>query len=233
MEGSLSEKAYQFLRNQLTSGGLQPGERLVNRTLADQIGVSVIPVREAIGRLASEGLVEQIPGSGAFVRQADPGELDNLYVLRDALESCAAGEAAKFIDEFQLEELEYILEKAEGLSEEISQNAKSHASKKQMGRWLDLETEFHQLLVQSARNPLLAKVTFEHRAIASVFDAQRNNPQILTNEVAKRTCLGKRDLLAALTDRDVVSAKNIMSRQIQIGRRSVLAFLRSMKSNSK
>jgi len=230
MEGSLAEKAYQFLRNQLTSGGLQPGERLVNRTLAQRIGVSVIPVREAIGRLASEGLVELVPGSGAFVRQVDRSELDNLYVLRDALESCAAGEAAKFIDEFQLEELDFILQNAQSLSEEISENPTSHATKRQMSRWLDLETDFHQLLIQSARNPLLAKVTTEYRAIASVFDAQRNNPQILTRQVAGRTCQGKRDLLEALKKKDSEAAKAIMSRQIQIGRRSVLAFLRTENS---
>ena len=56
--GTLSEKAYQHIRRLVSSGELQPGARLVNRALADQLGTSFIPVREAISRLASEGLVE-------------------------------------------------------------------------------------------------------------------------------------------------------------------------------
>ena len=97
MEQTLAEKSYDYIRKRLAGGDLPPGKRLVNRVLADEIGVSVIPVREAIHRLASEGLVEHVPGSGSFVRKTDLHDLDNLYVLRDALESCAAGEAARFL----------------------------------------------------------------------------------------------------------------------------------------
>ena len=74
-----------------------PGKPLVNRTLADEIGVSVMPVREAINRLTSEGLVEHVPGAGAFVRKVDREQLNHLHVLRDALEGCAAGEATRNI----------------------------------------------------------------------------------------------------------------------------------------
>ena len=94
MTTSLAEQAYKHIRGKLSNGTFVPGEQLVNRVLATEIGVSVIPVREAINRLATEGLVEHVPGSGAFVRQADGQQLHDLYVLRDALESCAAGEAA-------------------------------------------------------------------------------------------------------------------------------------------
>ena len=68
---SLAEQAYRHIRSKLSNGTFVPGEQLVNRVLATEIGVSVIPVREAINRLATEGLVEHVPGSGAFVRQAD------------------------------------------------------------------------------------------------------------------------------------------------------------------
>ena len=71
MEQTLAEKSYDYIREKLSRGELPPGKRLVNRTLADEIGVSVIPVREAIHRLATEGLVEHVPGSGAFVRKTN------------------------------------------------------------------------------------------------------------------------------------------------------------------
>lgn len=227
MEQTLAEKSYDYIRKRLAGGDLLPGQRLVNRALADEIGVSVIPVREAIHRLASEGLVEHVPGSGAFVRKTDPHDLDNLYVLRDALESCAAGEAARYITEHQLEELESILDEAQEIGQQIERRSNKHATKRQMNAWLDNEQRFHELLIEAARNPLLAKVTHDHRAIGQIFDAQRDEPQFLTSEVATQTCSGKRGLIEALRHRDHQRARELMSEQIQRGRKQVLRHLRS------
>ena len=101
MERTLAEKSYDYIRKRLSEGDLPPGKRLVNRVLADEIGVSVIPVHEAIHRLVPESLVEYVPGSGAFFRKTNLHNLENLYVLRDALESCAAGTAARYMTEYQ------------------------------------------------------------------------------------------------------------------------------------
>jgi DNA-binding GntR family transcriptional regulator len=226
MEQTLAERSYDYIRNKVSSGDLPPGKRLVNRVLASEIGVSVIPVREAIHRLATEGLIEHVPGSGAFVRKIDPQELDNLYVLRDALESCAAGEAARYISEYQLEELDAILGEAQAIAQQIQKGTDAHATKPQFSAWLDTEQRFHQLLIEAARNPLLAKVTREHRAIGQIFDAQRDDPQLLTAEVASSACDGKLGLIQALKARDHQQARERMSAQIQIGRKRVLSYLR-------
>jgi DNA-binding transcriptional MocR family regulator len=61
MEQTLAEKSYDYIRKKLAGGDLPPGQRLVNRVLADEIGGSVIPVREAIHRLASEVLSSMFP----------------------------------------------------------------------------------------------------------------------------------------------------------------------------
>lgn len=230
MEQTLAEKAYDHIRVKLARGELAPGNRLVNRLLAAEIGVSVIPVREAIHRLSSEGLIEHVPGAGAFVRETDPQEIDNLYVLRDALESCAAGEAARYATEPQLEELEVILTEARTIATKIAGQASGHATKRQLNAWLDLEQRFHGLLIEAARNPLLGKVTREHRAISQIFNAQRETPLILTADVAKNTCIGKSKLLKALRRRDHTVARNLMSEQIQRGRRQVLRHLRNRKN---
>jgi len=227
MQQTLAEKSYGYIRKKLARGDLPPGKRLVNRVLADEIGVSVIPVREAIHRLASEGLVEHVPGSGAFVRKVDLHDLDNLYVLRDALESCAAGEAARYITEHQLEEMESNLNEAQEIAQQIERQSKKHATKRQINAWLDTEQRFHELLIESARNSLLAKVIHEHHAIGQIFDAQRDNPQLLTCDVAAVTCSGKRDLIEALRHRDHQRARELMSEQIQRGRKQVLRHLRS------
>ncbi|TWU49230.1 GntR family transcriptional regulator [Rubripirellula reticaptiva] len=228
MEQTLAERSYDYIREKLKRGELPPGKRLVNRVLASEIGVSVIPVREAIHRLASEGFIDHVPGSGAFVRKTDPQDIDDLYVLRDALESCAAGEAARYITEHQLDELNAILSEAEKIAAQISKRPKQHATKTQMNAWLDTEQRFHQLVFEAARNQLLAKVSREHRAIGQIFDAQRDDPQLLTSDVATSTVSGKRDLIDAFQKRDHQQARELMSQQIQRGRKEVLRHLRTV-----
>lgn len=224
MDQSLAEKSYDYIREKLACGELEPGMRLVNRALASEIGVSVIPVREAIHRLASEGLVDHVPGSGAFVRNPNRQDLDNLYVLRDALESCAAGEAARFISEDQIGELEQILKRARQIVSEIRKTPKGHATKRQLDRWLDDEQYFHALLIDASRNELLAKVVEDSRAIGNVFEAQRNDPRLLTTEIAKETCDSKTELIAALRDGNSERARQLMSQQIQRGRKVVVEY---------
>lgn len=231
MSQSLAEKSYEYIRDKLSRGELAPGNQLVNRALADEIGVSVIPVREAIHRLASEGLVEHVPGAGAYVRKPNRQDLDNLYVLRDALESCAAAEAARHIDEEQLEELEYLLGRARETVEQISKSPKGHSNKRQLNRWLDDEQQFHELLVEASRNELLAKVVHDTRAVGNVFEAQRSNPGLLTTEVAIETCESKAKLIKALRDRDPDRARKLMSDQIQRGRSVVLDYLKRQRRN--
>ncbi|WP_417746258.1 GntR family transcriptional regulator [Rosistilla oblonga] len=227
MEQTLAERSYDYIRNKLACGDLAPGMRLVNRVLASEIGVSVIPVREAIHRLASEGLIEHVPGSGAFVRKSDPQAIDDLYVLRDALESCAAGEAALHITEFQIDELVSILDEALELAKQITKSRKQHATKTQMIAWLATEQRFHELVFEAARNQLLAKVAQEHRAIGQIFDAQRDNPQLLTSDVANQTCVGKSELIKAFRQRDQRKARELMSEQIQRGRKEVMRHIRA------
>tara|TARA_R110002095_G_scaffold7891_4_gene13743 strand:- start:168 stop:869 length:702 start_codon:yes stop_codon:yes gene_type:complete len=231
MEQSYADKSYEYIREKLTCGELPPGKKLVNRVLADEIGVSVIPVREAIHRLASEGLIEHVPGAGAYVRKASRQDLDNLYVLRDALESCAAAEAARLITDEQLEELEELLIRVKKDVQEIKKQPKGYSTKQQMDRWLDDERQFHELLIEASRNPLLAKVVNEHRAISNIFDAQRHNPRLLTAEVAEETYKFKTKFLQVLRNRDAELAQKLMSDQIQRGRKMVIEYFKNNKKN--
>ncbi|MGY8767043.1 MAG: GntR family transcriptional regulator [Pirellulales bacterium] len=219
-----AEKSYRAIHDMLAQGELQPGERLVNRTLAERIGVSVIPVREALHRLATEGLIEHTPGAGAFVREPNRQDLEELYVLRDANESCAAGEAAKYITDLQLEELEAILQHMIQLADQVEATAKQKATKSIFDSWLDDESQYHEIIVEASRNRLLAKVIREYRAIDRIFEAQRMSPEILTLEVARRTCTDRQQFLKALGKRDSVLARKLMSEQIQKGRKTVLGF---------
>src|SRR6516164_4271964 len=88
------EQAYQRLRGELLSHTLLPGARLSEIPLAARLGVSRIPLREAIDQLAGEGLVERVPGLGSHVRSASPKALREIYEMREVLECFTVEKAA-------------------------------------------------------------------------------------------------------------------------------------------
>src|SRR6266446_5488267 len=86
---TLWQRVYDHLREEILSGRLQPGAELAEVALSEQLGVSRGPLREAIGRLASEGLVTVRPRRGAVVRSLSKQEFVELYQVREALEMLA------------------------------------------------------------------------------------------------------------------------------------------------
>ena len=83
---SLSDRVAESVRAAIQDGVYQPGTKLVERTIASQLGVSHIPVREALARLADEGLVQRIPRRGAWVAGLTPVGLAEISSLRIVLE---------------------------------------------------------------------------------------------------------------------------------------------------
>src|SRR6266545_1550547 len=86
---TLWQRVYTHLREEILAGGLRPGTELAEVALSEQLGVSRGPIREAIGRLASEGLVTVRPRRGAVVRSVSKEEFLELYQVREALELMA------------------------------------------------------------------------------------------------------------------------------------------------
>ena len=92
---TLRESVAEEIRRLIMIGELQPGERLVEDRLAEQLGVSRNPVREAIRALEGTGLVEVVPRRGAYVSQLDPMQASQLLELRAVIEGYAARLAAR------------------------------------------------------------------------------------------------------------------------------------------
>lgn len=89
---SLSEKVYRMLMESITNGSLPAGTELREQHLAKKMDVSATPVREALRRLASDGLVEMIPYHGAVVRTLNREEIREAYACREVLERLAVKE---------------------------------------------------------------------------------------------------------------------------------------------
>ena len=136
------------IRAMILRGELGPGERLLEDRLAEQLGVSRNPVREAIRSLEATGLVEVIPRRGAYVGRIDADDARKLLEVRGLLEGFAAETAAAQADGELLDTLDRIID--EGQRASVAGNSVRAA---------ELHRDFHLAIEQVAANPYLEQVT--------------------------------------------------------------------------
>lgn len=136
--------AYEVVRRAILRGSIQPGTRLTQGQLADQLELSTTPVREALRRLASEGLVRIDHHRGAIVRAHDKAELAEIYELRLLLEPLAIRKAAERITDDELDE-------AEALWEQMNDHSDIDA-------WSECNRHFHAIFARAAQSPTLNQV---------------------------------------------------------------------------
>jgi DNA-binding GntR family transcriptional regulator len=136
--------AYHRLVAEIRAGSLGPGARLLETELADRLGISRTPVREALRMLEGDGLVVHQPRVGATIRRLDPSEITELYEMRGVLEGTAARLAARAASEVELAELEAI-------------NTEMDAALAEPARLSALNAQFHAALINAARNRYLAR----------------------------------------------------------------------------
>ena len=107
---TLWQRVYDHLRAEILAGRLEPGAELAEVALAEQLGVSRGPIREAIGRLASEGLVTVRPRRGAVVSSLSKEEFLELYQVREALELMAVKLAVPKLQREDIAALEELID---------------------------------------------------------------------------------------------------------------------------
>ncbi|MFD5794680.1 GntR family transcriptional regulator [Streptomyces diastatochromogenes] len=145
--GAVRERVLATLRQDIIAGRLGPGERLVERELADRFGVSRVPVREAIRALVAEGFVLFESARRTVVRRLTPTDVKELFELREALEVYAAGLAAARATPEALAELRELLTEAATATKEGDGEAIT-----------DINTRFHDRILAMAGNTLLISV---------------------------------------------------------------------------
>lgn len=141
----LREKVAEELRRGILSGRFEPGERLVEERLAEELGVSRNPIREAIRTLTSEGLIEVSPRRGAIVASLSQEEADELLEVRAALEGANARLAARRRDTKILSRLKTVLEQGSSAVDEG-----------RLSELPQLNDEFHAELALAGHNRILA-----------------------------------------------------------------------------
>ncbi len=149
---SVREAAYAHLRGAILAGSLLPGTRISEPGLAQELGVSRTPVREALQRLSQEGLVELLPNRGARVRVLSANEVREVYDVRALLEGEAAALAACNATPAELDNLERLLKALDALP------------KDDYNQQMQVDFDFHTALVEAAHNKTLARIYADLRS---------------------------------------------------------------------
>lgn len=139
------QMAYEVLRRRILLGTLAPGTRLLQAEIATQLALSTTPVREALQRLSSEGLVRIDAHRGAIVRGLNVDELTEVYELRMVLEPLAIRKAAIRITEPELRRAEEFCARMDALTEDAA-------------AWSEANRDFHAVLAEAARSPYLNEI---------------------------------------------------------------------------
>lgn len=141
----LRELVLDAIREAIINGSLKPRERLMEIQLAEELGVSRTPIREALRKLELEGFIVMLPRKGAYVADVSFKDIADVFEIRAALESLAAGLAAERITDEELEEMErHLVEKADAIA------------RHDMPQLIEVDTRFHELVYRASRNDRLS-----------------------------------------------------------------------------
>ncbi|MCO6419183.1 GntR family transcriptional regulator [Siccirubricoccus sp. KC 17139] len=193
---SLGERAYRRLRASIVQGALAPGAKISERGLANALGISAQPVREALRRLEQDGLVVTLPRRGTVVAEIGPERLAELGRIRAALEGVAAALAAERMSEADLAELRQVVRRMRAATAAADHEALAEANER-----------FHALIQGATGNLFLIRSLEALHA----FD-EYGRPRALgsTPNALPRALREHAGILAALRARDPALAETRM-----------------------
>ncbi|HHY92109.1 MAG TPA: GntR family transcriptional regulator [Firmicutes bacterium] len=198
------------LRDDILKGRLAPGEGLVEVKLASQYGVSRTPIREALRQLELEGLVRYLPNRGVVVEGITTQDVEDIFIIRERLESLVVSWAAQRVTAEELKKLQEVVELQE-----------FYVTKDDVEQITVLDTEFHRLLLEASKSKAL------RYALGSTLDYVEQ-ARLRSLSVPGRIHYSVREhrsILDALAARDAAAAAQRMAQHMANARANLLRFL--------
>ncbi len=203
----LREVISETLREAIVAGTLKPGERLMEIQLAEELGVSRTPVREAIRKLELEGFVVMIPRRGTYVADLSIKDVNEVFEIRTALDILAAGLAVERITEEELEQLERVLVE---IGEYIEQN--------DIEKIVAADGRYHDILYRASRNDRLVGIINNLR---EQFTRFRSISMAYPGRI-KNTVEEHRQLVEAIAQRDIALAQRLAREHMENAEQTLL-----------
>jgi len=209
----LRDQIYQVVRTLIIIGQLRPGQSVNEVEIAEQLGVSRTPVREAVKRLSDEGLINVYAQTGTFVAALSRDAIEEAYVIRNALEVESVRRAASKISPFHLEELEDI----------VGQH-QTAIGRKRYTDAIRLDDQFHRYIAE------INNLSMLWRAV-DISKAQMDRGRYLALPkpgLGETTIAQHQAILTALAARDAQQAMEAMRVHLDTSLRNTLSLLGDM-----
>ncbi len=209
----LREVIFNTLREAIIVGELKPGERLMEVQLADKMGVSRTPVREAIRKLELEGLVEMLPRKGAHVADLSVKDIMDVLEVRATLDGLATRLSASRITDEEIKELRHQL--AQFINYVEKDNLQGSIKK---------DVEFHDIIYRSSRNEKLIQISNNLRE-----QVQRFRVIYIKDYSSSRELIREHtEILEAIASRDPAAAMECAQRHIKNQEETIIRSIRKI-----
>lgn len=210
----LREAVCETLRDAIRKGILEPGERLMEVQLADELGISRTPVREAIRKLEQEGYVIMMPRRGTYVSDISTNDVKEIFEIRSALESLATGLAARRIEPDELETLQNLLIEIEG-----------YIAKNDIEKIVETDIKFHGLLYKVSRNERLVNIISNLKEqLARFRTLSMSYPGRLQETLEEHS-----EMVEAIANGDVSAARDAAEHHMERAEKTLLKAIRKAR----
>ncbi|GAA4434578.1 GntR family transcriptional regulator [Bremerella cremea] len=213
------QQAYNYIQERILSGDLPGGSQISELAMAKEIGMSRMPIREAIRQLEVEGLVRQVPRFGTIVHSLDRSEMAELYEVREALESHAAESVAEYLSNEDKQILLLLCQKLMEIARELKASGEKTFSPKQLQSFLAADMGFHMIILRASGNRRMIKIVSDLRVLSRIFTAKREPHNL---KIVASVYRFHRRILRALRKADGEAARHWMKEHIRESRRLAL-----------
>ena len=203
----LRDVVFNTLRQAILRGELKPGERLMELALAERLGVSRTPIREAMRKLELEGLVVMVPRRGAQVANITEKDLNDVLEVRIALENVAIEKACTRMTEEGMEAIERAAREFERMIEE-----------KDLVNMAQADVAFHEAIYEAADNKRLMQVLNNLREQIYRYRVEYLKEDETRDELVRE----HRELMLAIRNKDIQAAQDISFRHIENQRKAIV-----------
>ena len=215
---SIAISAAAWITDRILEGTIGPGEKVTEASLAEQMGVSRSPIREALRALSRGGLIVVEPRRGAFVAELDRNNAAELYVCRLLLEPTCAAVAVQHMDDRREEKLTAIFGRMQSTAKEGDASAYILALKDY--NWNLLDACPNRLLFQFAESSWQASLRYWDLMV-------RSSPNYPTKSLRRN-----RGMQGAIEARDAVAAERVATEVLEFGRNELMKLLSRLPSSA-
>ena len=208
----LREVVFTTLRKAILKGDLAPGERLMEIPLAEKLGVSRTPIREAIRMLEHEGLVNMIPRRGAQVAKITSQELNDVLEVRKSLEILAIGRACERMTQEDIEKMQAAGKRFSELVESGEEGLTGLA---------EADVAFHDVIYDGTKNRRLIQILGNVREQMYRFRIE----YLKEREIRQSLVVEHQAIMAAIEQRDEAAAVKLMAEHIDNQQKAIYASL--------